>query len=330
MSSSQLEPSSLQAPSVASDAAARRLEEQLEGLAGDRATPALAVAQEAARELHAWALGRPSRWTSASAARDLEEGWEAWRLQQSWRGAPAQLVDDVRGALARTDSPRPALLAETRAWMVGAAELGHRARWVEPERVLPHALRDLRPGDSVLVHGYSSLCLSALVEAQQAGLSPRVLLSEVPADASGKRMARELVTHGVSVRLAWDLAAVAAVEEVDRVWLGCEAVGAGSFICHVGTALLLERARDVEVPTRVLATATDLLPGGDLELPAWGDTEQETLWCLAPEGVELGSQPFELVDADLPDSWLSEAGLESFGELSLRALRPEAAARLQP
>jgi translation initiation factor 2B subunit (eIF-2B alpha/beta/delta family) len=237
-------------------------------------------------------------------------------------------VDDVRNALAKTERPRPALLAETRAWMVGAAELGHRARWVEPARVVPHALRDLQREDCVLVHGYSSLCLSALIEAQNAGLAPRVLLSELAADASGKRMARELITHGVSVRLTWDLAAIAAVEAVDRVWLGCEAAGAGLCAAHVGTTLLLERAREAEVPTRVLATPTDLLPGGELELPAWGADEHDSLWCLAPEGVVLEAQPFELVDPDLADLWLTEAGPETFGEFCLRALRSEAAPAL--
>jgi hypothetical protein len=330
MSSSQLEPTSTQAPSVASDAAARRLEEQLHDLAGDRATPALAAAQEAARELHAWTLGRPKSWTASCAARELEQGWASWCAQQGWRGATAQLVDDLRSALAGTDKPRPAMLAETRAWMVGAAELGHRARWVEPGRVVPHALRDLRRADVVLVHGYSALCLEALIEAQRAGLAPRVLLSEVAANASGKRMARELVSHGVSVRLTWDLKAAASVEAVDRVWIGCEAVGAGLCTAHLGTTLLLERAREAEVPTRALVTATDLFPGGELELPAWGETEQDSLWCLAPEGVELEAQPFELVDPDLIDTWLTDVGPETLGALCLRALRPEAAAALRP
>ncbi|MCB9914510.1 MAG: hypothetical protein H6828_05100 [Planctomycetes bacterium] len=196
------------------------------------------------------------------------------------------------------------------------------------ERLAPFAAATLGRGDVIAVLGYSEHSARALAAAQRAGLEPRVLVGEMASDQSGKRLARELLAHGVQVRVTWDLALLAAVEEADHVWLGCEAAGAGRFIAHRGAALLLERARAAEVPSRGLATASDLLPGGELELPAWGARETDDLWCFAPEGVELDAQPYELVDADRVDAWTTDAGCEAFADLCVRALRSEVAPSL--
>lgn len=323
-----LHPTSTSAPQRAREAAACRLTERLQDLTSDRVASARATALEAARELHTWALEQPQAWSSEDAARDLEAGWLSWTEQQAWRGCCAQLVDDVRAALRDSASPRAALLAEARTWIDEEQAPVHQSRLVSPERVIPHALRELRREDCILIHGYSELCVKVLGAAQHAGLAPQVSVSEVAADASGKRMARELLAHGVRVKLSRDLAVLAAIEEADQLWFGSEAIGAGLYVGYVGSSLLLERAREAGVPTRVLATASDFVPGGEAELPEWGAFETDSLWCFPPEGVELQAQPFEFVDADGVERWITEAGSELFGDFCMRALRPESASAL--
>ena len=300
---------------------------RLQELALDRTSPARALARELASELHAWILPRSGSWSAEQASGDLEAGWRAWAEAHAWRGVCARLLHDLRSAVTPGENPREALLPLLRGWLAeedGSAP-GHASR---VGALATHATVGLSREDEVLVHGYSELCVRALVAAQRAGLAPHVLLSECAPDQGGKRAARELLAHGLRVQLVWDLAAVTTVERVDHVWVGPEAVGAGAFIAPVGTGLLLERARECEVPSRALAAAGDLLPGGELELPAWGAGWGTALWPSAPEGVELESEPYELVDADRVDGWITDAGVEHFANFCLRALPSEAAAPL--
>ncbi len=330
MSPQQLQPSTEDSPKRARSVAACKLSERLQELGCDRVTSARGLAAETARELHRWALEQPASWTGSAAAEDLEQGWHEWSAQHAWRGACSRLLDDLRLALSEASDFKATLIAEARAWIDAGEDQGSSCAsdLMIPERTVRHAVRQLRRGDWVLVHGYSELCIKALAAAQHAGLAPSVIVSELAADASGKRMARELMAHGVQVRLSWDLASLAALDQVDQVWLGPEAIGAGVFVAYVGSSVLLERARENEVPTFSIVTANDLLPGGEASLPAWGASETDALWCFAPEGVELESQPFEFVDASLVDTWITDAGTELFADFCLRGLRAEAAPAL--
>ncbi len=335
-------------PSSASESAPssrRGLAERLGESARDRATDAVSTVLEAARILRPWVREHPARWSLDQAGRELEEGWAEWVAGQGWRGVPAIFVDTLRCTLSHPDAapdrrgPRGVLLEELDAWLRPRAEVltgGAATRWdgspltagsrfARREDVAPHAVETLGRGEWILVHGYSQTVLSALSHARQKGLFPRALVSESSSDHGGRRMARELARAGVGVRLTWDAAALSAVNEVDRLWLGTEAIGAGVFIGPVGTGLLLKEASRNEVPAAVLCTGDELIPGGEASLPAWGEEETWNLWSQGPEGVELASQPFERVNADLVDTWLTDSGREELGELCLRAMRPVAA-----
>ncbi len=318
----------------------RSLEERLSESAHDRAAGAVDTALEAAGALREWVSERPREWEFEQAGRELEEGWREWIRHQGWRGSCAILVDALRRAFqhavmrAHQGGPRALLLEELAAWLSpdrggterwNGAPLAPGPRFSPKEDVAPQALETLSRGEWILVHGHSPTVLAALVQARQNGLFPRVLLGEGGPDQGGKRMARELAKHGIGVRLTWDAAVLSAVDEADRVWVGTEAIGAGCFLGLAGTGLLLEEAARLEVPAAVLCTGDDLVPGGEARLPAWGDDETWNLWTRVPDGVELASQPYETVNADLVDTWLTDAGRERLGELCLRAMRPVAA-----
>ncbi len=315
----------------------RSLAERLKPCALDRAAAAREAALEAARELAGWVGERPRGWGAAGqelaeSGSELERGWEAWVEAQGWRGACARLVEAVRSAWAL--GGRDALAEELSLWLAGRDDLGRTwsgaplapgERLPGPETVVPHALRDLERGDHVLVLGRSEAVLAALGAARRAGLEPRATVVAGAPDHSGKRVARHLVNQGLAVRLVWDAAALGAVSEVDRVWLGTEAAGAGEFLGLVGSRLVAEEALRREVPVALLATDDAVVPGGELRLPAWGEDEAWTLWSQAPEGVELSSQPYERVPASAAPTWITGAGRESLAALCTRALRLEPA-----
>jgi len=228
--------------------------------------------------------------------------------------------------------PRDALLAELTAWSdeQGVGEWDGRPgttgrRLPDPGVIAARAVEQLERGESLLVHGYSEDVITAVVAAQEAGLAPQVTVGAGAPDQSGKRTARELSARGVAVCVLWDAVALTRVAECDRLWLGAEALAPDQFVGLVGTSTLLGEAVHAEVPVQALCGRDAWMPGGELELPAWGDQESWNLWSHPAEEVVLESQPFETVPCELVGSWITERGMESLADFSLRALTLEPA-----
>lgn len=325
--------------------AARSLSERLREGSLDRCATSRAVAQEAARSIQDWLEERPKGWGRGSAALDeagshLEAGWADWMANQGWRGICARLIEDLR---LRFHAAREHESAELRIVLAEVLELwtgveGARREFNDPanvrteagpvshEAVVPHALRSLERSETVLLYGYSETVLASLAAAQRAGLFPEVVIGLGAGDESGKRMARGLAAHGVSARLLWDAAAIAAVPHVDRVWLGTEALGSTSFVGLVGTTLLLAEAQRHEVPVSLLCTSDKLISASQVELPRWGSEERWNLWSHGPEEVQVESQPFELSNTQGVQHWITEQGPESLADLCTRSLRTDVVA----
>ena len=319
----------------------RSLADRLRACAEDRASSARALAREAARELRAWIAERPRGWgetpaASTSVGLELEGGLRPWAEGQAWRGPCALFLDTLRRAFLEArdggQGPRDALLAELTAWSdeQGVGEWDGRPgttgrRLPDPGVIAARAVEQLERGEALLVHGYSEEVIAAVVAAQQAGLAPQVIVGAGAPDQSGKRTARELSGRGVAVRVLWDAVVLSRVADCDRLWLGLEALAPDRFVGVVGTSTLLGEAARAEVPVQALCGRDAWMPGGELELPTWGEQESWSLWSHPPEEVALESQPFEAVHCELVGSWITERGLESLADFSLRALTLEPA-----
>lgn len=324
--------------------AARSLKERLRECSLDRAASSIDVTLEAATLTKSWLADRPRGWGHQGtghedAGFELELGWREWVTNHGWRGVCSKFVDGVRAALHRSASTQDAgseeLLREElgqvlEGWLIcseeespaGAERLTTPTRrLVAPESVVPHALRSLERHETILLSGYSETVLACLGGAQQGGLYPEVVVGLGAADQSGKRMARQLASLGIGVRLLWDTAVLGAVHSVDRIWLGTEAVGSTSFVGLVGTGLLISEAARHEVPVNVICTSDKLMPAGITELPGWGELERWNLWSHGPEEVRVESQPYELTDADCVRVWITEEGPESLATICTRSMR---------
>ncbi|MFT7671107.1 MAG: hypothetical protein ACI8X5_003823 [Planctomycetota bacterium] len=316
---------------------AKGLQERLRESALDRTATSREVTIEAAQQMTGWLEERPKSWGLApegaqAAAAELEAGWAEWNKNHGWRATCSTFLDSVRGAYHGALSLRKSLIDELENWLACDNRAGTKPnqdqghRLVDRQAVVPHALRVLERGETVLIHGYSSTLLGCLKAAQTAGLFPKVLVGLGAPDQSGKRMARELSTSGIQVRLAWDAAVMGAVASVDRIWLGTEAVGSQHFTGLVGTQMLLMEARRNEVPANILCTSDKLAPASEIKLPAWGFSEHWNLWSHGPNEVQIESQPYELVDASLVSTWITEEGPESLAAFCTRSLRTNIAA----
>ncbi|MEM6568705.1 MAG: hypothetical protein AAF957_09865 [Planctomycetota bacterium] len=311
------------------------LAERLQPACEDRGASAAEVVRRVCRDVHAWlcAEERPDEGIATSLRGELTELFEA----QGWRGPVACLRDALEAVEARVpDDGGPALreaLATECSYWLETTESVQQPGWPDgPPRVrLPDRSECARPllegphgveaGETILVHGWSETVARGVELAMARGLAPEVIVSEGGPDLGGRRLARRLVASGATVRFVYDAALVEAVRRADRVWLGTEAIGARGLLGRVGTRALLERARDLDVPTAVLATSDKLVPGGDLVLPEWPADEPWHLWEGAPRDVHVESQSFEVVPLDLVDLFATDLGALGPAEFAVQALR---------
>ena len=322
------------------------LSRRLESLAVNRESSARELVGVASEAVEAWARARPKGWSGERARSDLAQGLGDLRREQGWRGTIARWSAALEGALdiaqAEGHVARELLAEELGLWRGGVDQASESPPefWdgepLGPGRRLPclssgvrRIAPDLARGETLAVHGWSPAVAEAVETLHDLGMEPHVVVSEGGADLGGRRLARRLIAHGVPVRLVYDLALVEELTAADRLWVGCEAVGAGAILTRRGTRVLLAEARRSEVPTALVTTSDELAPAGDLALPRWPEEEGWLLWEHAPQGVQLSSQCFERVPDTLPDVFLTEVGWESAAELALRALQVGAEPKLQ-
>jgi len=311
------------------------LVERMRPIARDRAATSRELVHEAARELADWLHGTPDVWDVAAARRDLAAGLGELEATHAWRGPVALWLETLRATLALCEreggSVRAMLGEELGLWLGGdsgedpelewsGAPLDGGARLAPRLACTPALLADLGPREKIVVHGYSETVALALEEAQERGLAPHVVLSECAPDLGGRRLAQRLQPKGVQMSLIFDSALALAARRADRVWVGCDAIGAQAFLARRGTRALLEEAGRCEVPTAVVTTSDKLMPRGELSLPTYCANETWTLWEDAPEGVTIDAQAFEEVPHGLADAFFTEAGRESAAALCLRSL----------
>lgn len=336
----ETEQSGVPAPLAGTGASlAQALAERLEIATTDRVSSARELVQEAARATHEILRDQEAATTPQGLGAELEAGLDAWAEAHGYRGACARFLDGIRRAYwygRQTDSEQlsellqeelglwtwstPHLLG-AKAWNGEPLAPGARTACLTEQAANAAAL--LGQDHVVCVPGGSLAVLDALELAREQGKRPRALVCEGGPDGSGRRLASRLAEAGIPVTFTYDHALPDQVHAADRIWLGTEAVGAAAFLARKGTERVLHEARAEGVPVEVLATADDLLPGGNLELPTWCQSEPWLLWDYAPEGITLETQLYEKVDFEWIDAFLTDAGLERPTAFHMRALRTE-------
>jgi hypothetical protein len=297
------------------------LVKRLSAVAQDESADAQDVVRETAELIRRWIKDRPHSWekTPQAAGAELEAGLSEWVERQGWRGSCANFVQSIRTAFAAAcegSKLRAGLIEELGSWTHEPHEPG--GPLPSSKGLTPHALKTLQRGEEILLHGRSAALLEATTRAQQAGLFPRVTLALSAGDQAGKRTARQLSTQGIAVRLVWDAALMSCVSSADQIWLATEGIGPGAFISRIGANSLVAEANRLEIPVSVLCTTDAILPGGDMALPDWGVEEKWHLWSEGPEGVELETQPYQIIDGRGVTRWITEEGTLDLGDLCVR------------
>lgn len=313
-------------------------------LAPDRDLSALDLVLSTARALLDWTIAWPVEWDAAQVGREFERGMASWRDAHVWRGACALFLHTLRRTWrdhhGRGREDLQAVLAEEIGLWLWSVEEGleefdeNTSAWngtpLARGRRLParraaaeHAAAELRAGEIVMATAFSDTLARGLEAAWMDGKRPRLLINEGLPELDGRRMARRLVREGVPVTLVYDSALPAMIESADRIWLSTEAIGAREFLARVGTRFLIEEAQRRSVPVTLVTTSDKLVPGGELELPAWCAEREDLLWEEPEEGVRLELAFHEAVPLELVERLITEVGPETPAQLALRALREE-------
>ena len=298
------------------------LSAQLGELLTDTGTPATELICEVSERAQQWVFSQQIDWGFEEAEVALEEGLRPLEEAHGWRGVFATWIDQLRGALAwaaarpEQRSPRTPLAEEMGLWLEADGSLRNSRepltplcdspRVIPPRAVAPHALRELQPGETILVFGCSPELVECVRAAFRAGLAPELLIAEGRPSLSGREMARAASTAGVRARLVLDAGLSEAARAADRVWVATESIGSERTITQLGVSGVIELCLEQEIPLELLATTDACHPTGAGAAAPAGDPTR--VWIDRPAGVEVDAHFFESVPTRAFTRWFCEHG----------------------
>ena len=301
------------------------LAQHLQECIRDTATPAAELVCEVSQRAQEWVFAQELAWSQGEAAAAIEEALCALEEAHGWRGVLATWIDQVRGTMAwakeREDlsGPRSPLAEEMGLWLEADGSLRgptelltplcDAPRVIPPRALAPHVLRELQPGETILMIGWSPELVECARAVYRAGLSPEVLVAEGRPGLSGRGMTRDVASAGLRARLVLDAGLWEAAREADRVWVATESVGELRTTAQLGVSSVMELCLQEEIPLELLATTDACHPSGSGSAAPAGDPDR--VWGDRPEGVEVDAQIFESVPTSAFTRWYCEHGVRT-------------------
>ena len=169
-------------------------------------------------------------------------------------------------------------------------------------------------GDVIMTFSYSTIVAKALANAQQKGKAIEVFIAESRPGSEGLKMAEELEAAGIPVTLFVDSATRYFMKNVDKVFIGVEAIAAnGAVVSKVGTSCVALAAHEARVTVFALAPTLKLSPRtmfGELVELMEGEAES-----LLPDLGDLAGYVsarcplFDVTPPEYIDAIITERGL---------------------
>jgi len=180
-----------------------------------------------------------------------------------------------------------------------------------------HAANLIDEDARVLTHSRSSTVIEAFAQARRAGKSFSIVATESRPMFEGRTLAEALIKQDVPVTVIIDAAAAVAIEEVDLVLVGADAITPVSVINKVGTRMIALAARDKGV--RVFSVCdTSKFICEDCLAPEREHPAAE-LWPDAPAEVCITNNYFESTPLALFTGIVTEHAILSSNQAAQRA-----------
>ena len=230
--------------------------ESVSSLAADTRSGAAQIAERAADILLRRANAGEAPSLDAFRQEILITGWSL--IQAKWAMAPlVNLVNLVLWQLEDCET-----LAELRQSVWVATEQFKRQLKHHKHQVAEETLNLLPDGSSVLTLSYSSTVRHALLYAQRAGRRFEVICAETQPILSGRDMAHDLASQGLTVRLIADSTIQTALRQARLVVVGADLLSGSGLVNTVGTRELAAAARHQQIPLYSLCSSEKFLPLG--------------------------------------------------------------------
>ncbi len=316
------------------------LESLWEPLLEDRTSTAEEIVRAASTILRDWLMALPQG-DGGRLAQLLATAMDPVVQAHGWRAPVAlwmQTIDLAAGQVHTNPTPLREILIEEMGLWLGGLDRAQDLRGTSPPvawsgEVLAPGLRlpkraacaaallpGMEKGETICVPAFSETVAQAIEQAVAEGLRPKLALGEGGPVLGGRQMALRLEHSGISMSLYYDAALPSHLVRCDRMWLGTEAIGAGSMLAINGTQTLMAEAHRQGVPVALLATSDKLMPQAELRLPEWAERESYLLWDAPTEGLSVQSQFYERVPLDNAQIIATELGLRTPAQFALQSL----------
>lgn len=183
------------------------------------------------------------------------------------------------------------------------------------------ASKRIEDGDTVLTHSYSTTVLRSLTKASERGLRLSVYVAESRPGGEGKLTASYLGKRGIRTFLVVDSAVRYVMKDVDKVFVGAEAIAAnGAVVNKVGTSATALAAKEARVRVYVVSglykfgTETlfgELITIEELDSPEAVITPEKS-WELSPylgKNLRVKTPLYDVTPPEYVDAIVTERGL---------------------
>lgn len=176
------------------------------------------------------------------------------------------------------------------------------------------AMEFLKTGH-LLLHSYSSTVMAVLERAWQAGIRPRVTVTESRPILEGRITASKLADLGFQVTLIADAAVATHLTAETVILLGADSVTADSVENKIGSYMITLVGCEKGSRVYALATSAKLLVPG-VRLPEEPVEDPDEVWSERPAGVEVCNRYFEAIPLHLFCGVILESGLATSVEIA--------------
>ncbi|MEK6917442.1 MAG: hypothetical protein AABW51_00670 [Nanoarchaeota archaeon] len=184
-----------------------------------------------------------------------------------------------------------------------------------------NVLKIIKNKDKIFTHCHSTNVVNSLIYTKKKGKNFEVYNTETRPLYQGRKTAKELAKAGIKVTQYADSGARIAIirgkgnTQVDKVFLGADALLKNGIINKIGSGMFAEIAYDHKVPVYIIADSWKFSKN---KIPI----EQRSLnevWDKVPRNVKIKNPAFEFVPKKYITKIISELGILSYSEFVRKA-----------
>jgi ribose 1,5-bisphosphate isomerase len=177
-----------------------------------------------------------------------------------------------------------------------------------------NVLKLVRNKDIIFTHCHSTNVINALKYAATHGKRFEIYNTETRPLFQGRITAKELKNAGIKVTMFVDSAAMAAIKESDKIFIGADALLKEGIINKIGSGMFARIAHDNHISVYIIADSWKFT---NSKVPIENRNLNE-IWDKAPKNVKIKNPAFEFVPKKYITGIISEIGILKYDDFVRR------------